>query len=133
MMKNRYFITYGLLIAGLLSFWGCSKQSSVVPPSGSTISMPADVTVTGGVEYTIHAMVQDQDGNPMNGVAVVFMSTDSTVASFSKTSSVFKTSASTDNFGIATIVVYTFSGVTGVAEITGDILVTTKSMKLTVQ
>ena len=95
--------------------------------------MPADDTVTGGVQYTIHAVVQDPDGNPSNGVAVVFMSSNPTVASFSSTSAVSQTSVESDKFGIATVTVYTFSGKTGDANIAGDIMVDTKTMKLTVE
>lgn len=68
-MKNRYFITYGLVIVGLFLFWGCSA-GSFTAPSGSTITMnPSSVTITslsGDVIQNFSVTVKDKDGKLSN-------------------------------------------------------------------
>ena len=76
MKKNRYFITYGLLIAGLLSFWGCGKVDSFTAPSGSTITVnPSAISesISADTTHNLTVTVLDADGKPLNG-AEVFIS-----------------------------------------------------------
>lgn len=108
---------------------GCSKESNIVPPYGSTITMPADTSITAGTTLTVRAPVQDPKGLPMNGVGVIFRSSSSK-ASFSSTSPLTQTSIDTDKNGIATVNVFT--NATGIAVISGDIKVKTASTKLTI-
>lgn len=131
MIKNRYFITYGLLIAGLLSFWGCGKATNVVAPSTSTITVTAlpGTTLSTGSQFTIKAVVMDGT-EYKNGMGVVFRSSNSAVASFSSTGAVNQTSADTNNSGVATITVYALSA--GTADISADISTDSGTVSLTV-
>lgn len=130
-MKNRYFITYGLLIAGLLSLWGCSKQSNIVAPSTATITVTAlpGTTMSTGNYVTVNAVVTD-DGKAMNGIGVRFFSSDPAVASFSSSGAVNQTSADTNSSGVAMITVYALSA--GTADISADISTTSGTVSLTV-
>lgn len=72
-MKNRYFITFGLLIAGLLLLWGCSKVDSFTAPSGSTITVnPSSITETISADTThnLTVTILDANGKPLNGAEV---------------------------------------------------------------
>ena len=72
-MKNRYFITYGLIIAGLLSLWGCSKVDSFTAPSGSTITVnPTSIseTISADTTHNFTVTVFDVNGKPINGAEV---------------------------------------------------------------
>ncbi|MEK6725301.1 MAG: hypothetical protein AABY54_01940 [Deltaproteobacteria bacterium] len=71
-MKNRYFITYGLLIAGLLSLWGCSS-GSFTAPSGSTMTVnPSSISesISADTTHNFTVTVSDADGKPLNGAEV---------------------------------------------------------------
>ncbi len=71
-MKNRYFITYGLLIVGLLSFLGCGS-ASFTAPSGSTITVnPSTVSknISADTTQDFTVTVKDSNGKPLNGAEV---------------------------------------------------------------
>ena len=71
-MKNRYRITYGLVVTGLfLSLWGCGKTDSITAPSGSTITVnPSSVSITGPISGDViqnfRVSIKDKIGNPLN-------------------------------------------------------------------
>ena len=72
-MKNRYFITYGLVTAGLLSLWGCGQAGSFTAPSGSTITVnPSSIseTISADTTHNLTVTVLDVDGKPLNGAEV---------------------------------------------------------------
>ncbi|MBI4745459.1 MAG: hypothetical protein HY786_02680, partial [Deltaproteobacteria bacterium] len=74
-MKNRYLITYGLVIAGLLSLWGCSS-GSFTAPSGSTITVnPPSIseTISADTTHNFTITVLDANGKPFEK-AEVFIS-----------------------------------------------------------
>lgn len=129
-MKNRYFITYGLL-GILLSLWGCGKATNVVAPSTSTITVTAlpGTTLSTGRQFTIKAKVMD-GAKYMNNMGVVFRSSNPAVASFSSTAVVNQISADTNNSGVATITVYALSA--GTADVSADISTTSGTVSLTV-
>jgi hypothetical protein len=127
-------LTISAVLLALLIFGaGCSKEHDVVPTFGSTISLGDDLTVVAGTTVTLRAIVQDQNGNPANGVGVVFYSSNVNVASFSPTAALGQTSVESDDSGIATVTIYTFPGSTGTATISSDIKVASDSMDLTVE
>lgn len=132
-MKNRYFITYGLLIAGLFLLWGCNKATNIVAPSGSiiTVSATPGTTVPVGQSITVYASVTDSAGKPMNGIGVKFTSSNPAVASFSTTSAVGQTSADTNASGYAAVTVGTLAA--GSADISADVTGISGSITLTVQ
>lgn len=114
---------------------GCTKESNIVAPSGSTIEVTAlpSETVTAGGTVNISATVKDSSGNEMNGVGVTFKSSKSNVASFSSTSTLSQKTVDTNGRGVATVTVYTFTGTTGSADIAADIERTLGSVSLTVE
>lgn len=131
-MRNRYNVVYGLLVLGLLSVWGCTKQSDITAPSGATIELSGAQTVSKGYYGPINATIKDSDGNPMNSIAVDFTSSHPRVAGFSSTKGeVSQKRVSSDDSGIATVTFYTYS--TGTATITGDIRVTSGTTTVTVE
>lgn len=72
-MKNRYFITYGLVIAALLSLWGCGQSGSFTAPSGSTITVNPSSTsasISADTTYNFTVTVLDANGIPLNGAEV---------------------------------------------------------------
>ncbi len=132
-MKNRYLITYGLVMAGLLALWGCSKETNIVAPSGSTITVTATpgTTVPVNQSITVYALVMDSNGKPMNGIGVKFTSSNPSVASFSTTSAVGQISADTNASGSASATVQALAA--GTADITADISGVSGSIALTVE
>lgn len=130
-MRNRYNVIYGLVAFALLSVCGCSKQSDIVAPSPSTITvdvLPSETVLTGN-QVEIRAVVMDGE-NYSNDVGVRFISNNAAVASFSSTAAVDTTSASTDSNGVATVTVYALSA--GTADISADITATSAKASLTV-
>ena len=132
-MKNRYFIIYGLLIAGLFLLWGCNKETNIVAPSGSTITVSAipGTTVVAGNSVMVSAVVKDSNGNAMNGVGVRYTSSKPSVASFSGGTA--QITQATDTSGVATITVSTFATKIGSADITADIAGVSGSVTLKVE
>ena len=131
-MRNRHSVIYGLVILGLLFIWGCSKQSDIVAPSGSTITMSEDLTVSRGPSGTISATVEDSDAERMNGVAVDFSSSHPRIAGFSSTQGeVYQTRVNSDDSGVASVAFYAYS--TGSATITGAITGTSDTVTVTVE
>lgn len=131
-MGNSNSVIYGLVVLALVSVWGCSKQSDVVAPSGSIITMSDDVTISKGDSGTVYATITDSDGNRENGIAVDFSSSQPRIAGFSATKGEGSQSrVSSDGSGVASIAFYAYS--TGTATITGTITGTSDKLTVTVQ
>lgn len=129
-------LTFPAAILALLIFSvGCSKESNIVAPSGSTIEVTAlpSETVTAGGTVNLSATVKDSNGHEMNGVGVTFKSSNANVASFSSTAALSQKTVDTNDQGVATVTVYTFTGKTGSADITADIERASGSVSLTVE
>lgn len=124
-----------VILTSLIIITGCSKESNIVAPSGSTITTLSAIpsTVSAGGTVTISAVVQDLNAKEMNGVGVRFTSSNPSVASFSATTSIAQVSADTNVSGVATVTAYTVVGKTGTADITADITGASTTATLTVQ